>query len=114
MLRRPTDSGQASVEFVALLPLVVMVGALLVQGALVGWAHWSAGGAVRAAARAHAIGHEPLGPARAAVAGRLRPAVTVRTIGESVEVRVRVPALLPGLHLGAASARSRFTPQGTG
>ena len=108
------ESGQASVELVALLPLIVLLGALLVQGALAGWAQWSAGGGARAAARAQAIGAAPLPAARAAVSRGLQPGVRVRVAGEEVRVRVRIPALVAGLGLGSVEARSRFTPQGAG
>lgn len=114
MIRRPTDSGQASVEFVALLPLIGLVGALLVQATLFGWAQWSAGGAARAAARAHALGSPTLVAARAAVPERLRPAVQVRTRMDAVEVRVRVPRLVPGIAAGTVTARSRFPAQDQG
>lgn len=108
---RPPASGQASVEFVALLPLVVLVGAVLLQGALAGWAVWSAGGAARAAARAHALGRPVLPAARAAVPAGLRDALVVRREGSAVRVLVRVPALVPWAAPGRVGARARFTPQ---
>jgi len=110
--RGRSENGQASVELVALLPLVVLVGAALVQVALAGWVQWSAGGAARAAARAHAVGQSPLSAARHAVPRRLRPAVRVRVDGEAVRVVVRVPSLVRGLRVGEVQARARFTPQG--
>jgi len=112
--RRPgrvDERGQASVEFVAVLPLLVLVGAALVQAALAGWVAWSAGGAARAAARAHAIGSPPLPAARSAVAVPLRGGVRVRVDGEEVRVRLRVPGLLAGLSPGSVGARARLTPQ---
>lgn len=108
------QQGQASVEFVALLPLVVLVGAALVQAALFGWGAWSAGGAARAAARAQAIGTPPLPAARAAVAVPLRGGVRVRVEGDGVRVRLRVPGLIAGLSPGALEARSRLRPQHAG
>lgn len=111
---RRGERGQASVEFVALLPLMVLVAAALVQAALGGWAVWSAGGAARAAARAHAIGRPPLPAARAAVAVSLRPGLTVRLDGDAVRIRLRVPGLVAGLSPGTVGARSRFVPQRAG
>lgn len=112
--QRHDERGQASVEFVALLPLLVLLGATLVQSALAGWAVWSAGGAARAAARAHAIGRPPLEAARSAVAVPLRGGLIVRLEGDAVHVRVRVPGLVAGLSPGSAGARSRFVPQRAG
>ncbi len=112
--RRTDERGQASVELVALLPLIVLLGALLVQGVLAGWALWSAGAGARAAARAQAIGAAPLAAARGALPAGLREEVSVRTDGEEVRVRVRVPRLVGGVPLGTVEARSRFTPQGGG
>ncbi|HVW18454.1 MAG TPA: hypothetical protein VHB30_09410, partial [Solirubrobacteraceae bacterium] len=55
--RLPAGSrGQASVELVALLPIVLLVGAALWQAVVAGQAIWLSGGAARAAARAAAIG----------------------------------------------------------
>lgn len=112
--RRHDERGQAGVEFVALLPLLVLVGAALVQGALAGWTVWSAGGAARAGARAHAIGEAPLAAARSAVAVPLRGGLTVRLEGDAVRVRLRVPGVLAGLSPGTVGARSRFAPQRAG
>jgi len=50
------EVGQASVETVALLPLVVLVGALLWQAVVAGQALWLSAAAARAAARAAAVG----------------------------------------------------------
>jgi hypothetical protein len=112
--RTDDDGGQASVELVALLPLILGIGLLLVQGVVVGWAEWSAGGAARAAARAHAVGAAPLPAARGAVAGGLRGATSVVTRSDHVRVRVRVPTLVPGVSLGSVESRSWFTPQDGG
>jgi len=111
---RHCERGQASVEFVALLPLLVLLGAALVQAALAGWVAWSAGGAARAGARAHALGRPPLAAARSAVAVPLRDGLTVRLEGEAIRVRLRVPGLLAGLSPGTVGARSRFVPQRAG
>lgn len=111
---RPDERGQASVELVALLPLIVVLGALLVQGVLAGWALWSAGAGARAAARAQAIGAAPLPAARGALPAGLREEVSVRTQGEQVRVRVRIPRLVSGVPLGSVEAGSRYTPQGGG
>ena len=69
-----TQRGQASVELVALLPLVVALLAGLWQAAVAGHAAWAAAGAAQAAARAVAVGAD----ARAAARRRLAPAAGAR------------------------------------
>ena len=61
------EVGQASVETVALLPLVVLVGALLWQAVVAGQALWLSGAAARAAARAAAVAFIPGGGSTAAL-----------------------------------------------
>ena len=107
-----SSSGQASVETVALLPLVVLVGALLWQGLLAGQAAWLAGSAARGAARAAAVGGEPRVAARAALPSRLRSGLVVRVAASgAVRVRVRVPAVVGGGSVLAVSARASLRRQ---
>jgi len=103
--------GQASVEIVALLPLVALVGALLWQGLLVGQAAWLAGSAARSAARAHAIGGDARAAAATVLPRRLRAGLAVRAGAEEVRVRVRVPAIAGGGSLVAVSARAHLREQ---
>jgi hypothetical protein len=105
------SAGQASVETVALLPLVLLVAALLWQGLLAGQAAWLAGSAARGAARAHAVGADPRVAARAALPGRLRRGLIVRAGASEVRVRVRVPAIVGGGSLLAVSARAHLQEQ---
>jgi hypothetical protein len=110
--RAAGQAGQATVELVALLPLlaVVMVGAW--QAVLAGHAAWAATTAARAAARANAVGSDPTRAARARLPGSLDRGLRVTAASDGgVEVRVRIPAL-PGLPSpGHASAGARFEPQ---
>jgi pilus assembly protein CpaE len=106
------NQGQASVETVALLPLVVLVAALLWQALLVGQAAWLAGSAARGAARAQALGADPRAAAVAALPRRLRSGLTVRARESDVRVRVRVPALVGGGSVVAVSARAHLQEQG--
>jgi Flp pilus assembly protein TadG len=104
--------GQATVEFVAVLPLVAAVLAALWQLALVGYAEWGASAAARAAARADAVGADPAQAARAHLGTSLERGVRVHSVdaGE-VRVAVRIP-VLPGLpSLGHAHATGHFEPQ---
>ena len=96
MRRRIHDEGgQASVELVALLPVLVVAALAAWQLVVAGHAMWMVAGAARAAARARALGHDELAAARAALPGRLRAGVTVRpTASGGVTVRVGIPAVV--------------------
>jgi hypothetical protein len=109
---RPTDpSGQASVELVAALPLLVLVAAGLWQAVVVGQAVWSSAGAARAAARAAAIGGDPAAQARAALPHSLRRGLAVSTAGAGVRVAVSVPLVLGGGRLTTVTARASLPSQ---
>jgi hypothetical protein len=101
------ESGQASVEFVALLPVLAAFLAIAAQTAVVGWALWAAGNAARAGARAQEVGADAKAAARHALPGALRAGATIRD-GDGVRVRVRVPALVPGVSLPPVSAASKL------
>lgn len=105
-------TGQASVELVALLPVVVVLGVLLWSGVLAGQALWLGGGAARAAARAHAVGGDAGRAARANLPGRLERGLRVRTReGGEAAVTLRIP-LAAGRSLGRVTFRARMEPQG--
>jgi hypothetical protein len=111
--RALSDSGQAAVELVALLPVIVAIVALTWQALLAGQAVWEARVAARAAARAHAFGADAAGAARAHLRPRLERGLRVRTTADGdVRVSVRVPTVLPAVRLGRIAASSHFRPQG--
>jgi len=98
-LRPFAHDGQASVELLAALPFVLLAGALAWQLALAGWTAWMSAHAARTAARADAVGKPAEAAARSALPGPLRHDLRVRRrSGGGVEVRVRVPTLLDGVH----------------
>jgi hypothetical protein len=99
--------GQASVEFVALLPVLAALLAIAAQTAVVGWALWAAGNAARAGARAQEVGSDARSAARRALPRALRRDAVIRD-ADGVRVKVRVPALVPGLTLPPVSAASRL------
>jgi hypothetical protein len=107
-----SSPGQATVEFVAVLPLLAVVLAALWQLALIGYAEWGVGAAARAAARADAVGADPVAAARDHLAGTLRHDVQVRRVaGGGVRVAIGIPTL-PGVPpLGHARATGHFEPQ---
>src|SRR5512142_721545 len=98
LVRRPvTCAGQASVELVALLPLLGLLAALLWQALLAGETVWLSGVAARAAARAVALGADPLAAARGVLPSRLERGLRVRRQRDgSIALVLRVPAALGG------------------
>jgi len=105
--------GQATVELVGVLPLVVLIGLLCWQAVVAGQAVWLSGAAARAAARASALDQDAEAAARHALPGALAAGVTVDDAGGGdVRVRVAIPAVVGGVHLGAVSERARFAAQG--
>ncbi len=99
------QAGQASVEFVAVLPALAVCLILAGQAVAVGWALWSAGIAARAGARAENVGGDAEAVARRALPGPLRDGALIRA-GDGVRVRVRVPAIVPGVKLPSVAASS--------
>ena len=87
--------GQASVELVAILPFVVLVGAVVWQLALAGHTAWLTANAARAAARADTVGRDTGRAARSALPRSMERDLEVRRLREGgVRVSVRVPLLL--------------------
>ena len=103
--------GQASVELVAVLPALAVCLAIAAQTVLVGWALWSAGNAARAGARADEVGSDAAAAARRALPGALRDGAAIRS-GDGIRVRVRVPAIVPGVALPSVSAASTLHSDG--
>ena len=87
------NSGQASVEMVAALPLVLLAGLIAWQLALAGHTAWLAANAARVAARAAAVGRGPTPPPYLESGLRVE-----RRRGGGVHVTVRVPLLLSAWH----------------
>jgi hypothetical protein len=96
---RDDDRGQAAIEFLGMVPLILLTLALLWQIVLVGYTYTLAGNAADEAARACAVGDDGPAAARRHIdgawsisGGGCEPA------GGMVHVRVelRVPVLVPG------------------
>jgi hypothetical protein len=103
--RAGDERGQASAELVAVVPALLLGVLIAAQIGLVGYALWAAGDAARAGARAALVGGDPEASARGALPGPLRDGANVSGKGE-VEVRVHVPALIPGLPSVPLAARA--------
>lgn len=89
------ERGQAAVEFVAVLPFL-MVGVLVAwQLVLVGHVAWDAAGAARSGARAALVGRDSAAAARSALPRSLRGTTHVGRVGaHGVRVSVPVPLVL--------------------
>lgn len=108
------EVGQAQIEFVGSLPLLIAVGAIVLQLLAVGWSQSLADGAAEAGAIAVVDGREPREAARAAVPGWAEKRVEVDREGGRVEVRLRPPALVPGLGRRLEVASSAWVAPGGG
>jgi hypothetical protein len=113
MPRLRAQEGQASVELVALLPLLALVAAVLWQAVVAGQAVWLAGTAARAAARAEAVGADaPAAARRVLTAAPRAVGAGDRGADGAVTVRVRIPAVVGrDRSLGSFSTRARFAAQ---
>src|SRR5688500_9139623 len=109
---RRGERGQATVELVALLPLMAVLAALLWQAVVAGQAVWLAGSAARAAARASAVGGDARVAARRVLPARLRAGVAVSSRGEEgVRVAIAIPSVVGAVRLGTVAARARLQDQ---
>jgi hypothetical protein len=112
MRRHGPERGQATVELVALLPVLALLGLALWQVVVAGQAMWLAGAAARAAARASAVGADPAAAARGALPPALERRLRVRA-GDPGDVRVAVavPAVLTGGTVTMVTAHAAYPPQ---
>jgi hypothetical protein len=101
------EDGQATVELVAVLPVLGLVVLLAWQAVVAGQTWWLAGAAARAGARASAVGGDAGGAARRVLPG----ARLVDDGGDGVRVRAEVPSVLAGLRFGSVTVRARMEPQ---
>jgi type IV secretory pathway TrbD component len=92
---RGGERGQATVELVAMLPVVLLLGAVAWQLALAGHTAWLTANAARAAARADTVGRSATTAARSALPRSLERGLEVeRTQRGGIRVSVRVPLLM--------------------
>jgi pilus assembly protein CpaE len=113
--RLRSQAGQASVELVAVLPFVLLVGLVLWQLAVAGEAVWLCGNAARVAARAEAVGRSGLEAARSAVPAGLRDGLRVkRDAAGRVRVRLAVPILVHAWRAPLDVAATAKLPSGGG
>ena len=117
---RLSERGQATVEFVALLPILALIALAVAQAAVAGWTAWSAAGAARVAARAQALGQDPAVAARRVLPAMLGHRARVSVAGadsagtaviRATTVRLRVPSVVPGLRFGTVRAAAGLPDQ---
>jgi len=99
------EHGQASVELVAVVPVLLIATLVVAQLAVAGYALWSAGAAARAGARAGYVGGDAQAAARHSLPAPLRQGARVKD-SDGVEVRVQAPALIPGIPSVPVTARA--------
>lgn len=95
-----------------MLPLVGLLAALLWQALLAGATLWLSGGAARAAARAAAVGGDPVAAARGVLPPRLERGLRVeRERDGAVTVVLRIPTALGHGTIAPVTTRARFEAQ---
>jgi len=109
----PGERGQATVELVALLPLIAVLAGVMWQAAVAGQAVWLAGSAARAAARASAVGADARAAARRVLPAQLERGLVVTRVGADggVRVAIAIPAIVGGGRVASVSARARLQDQ---
>jgi len=110
---RAGERGQATVELVALLPLIAVLAGLLWQAVVAGQAVWFAGSAARAAARASAVGADAGAAARRVLPERLEHGLVVdRRPGDGgVRVAIAIPSVIGATRLGSVAASAHLQEQ---
>ena len=102
------ERGQSSVELVGALPALLLIAAVVMQLLVIGYTAMLAGNAAEAGALAVARGGIAQAAARSAVPGWARRGVQVSAGTSAVRVRMRPPALIPGvaglLHVDSTAA----------
>jgi pilus assembly protein CpaE len=89
------ERGQAAVEFVAVVPFVLVAALVAWQLVLVGHVAWNAAGAARSGARAAVVGRDAASAARSALPRSLRSATRVAPrAGGGVHVSVPIPLVV--------------------
>ncbi|TSB32884.1 TadE/TadG family type IV pilus assembly protein [Streptomyces benahoarensis] len=117
--RTARDRGQASIEFLGFLPLLLVVALAVVQLGIAAFAVQQAGTGARAAARTASLDpldrpRDPAAAGRAAMTGWVADRARIGVDGAADAVRatatVTLPSLIPGVSLGTVS-RSATMPR---
>jgi hypothetical protein len=98
------ERGQATIETVALLPILLLLAVAAWQGLLIGWTALEAQQAARAGARAALGGERPAPAVGSSLPGSMRDEVEIHRAGGRLTVRVRVPSVVPGFRLSLSAS----------
>ncbi|MER7399792.1 TadE family protein [Streptomyces sp. NPDC000151] len=117
--RRRADRGQTAVEFVGMLPVLILVGLALVQFGIAAYAIQQTGTGARAAARTAGLDEPQISPdaaGRAAMSGWVArgAAFTQRTGGPdavTVTAKVRIPSIIPFVEDFGATEKTVTMPR---
>ena len=99
-------AGQASVEMVAVAPLLVLVTVACLHLAIAGWALWAAEEAARVGVRAGSVDLQARPRALAALPRIFRDDATFELRKGRARVEVAVPTLMPGVSLPRVGAEA--------
>ncbi|MGD3107912.1 TadE family protein [Streptomyces sp. YGL11-2] len=108
---RGRDRGSASIEFLGVLPILLVLALAVIQLGLAAYAVQQAGTAARAAARTASMDRadreaDPQDAGRAALTGWVadRASITVGGSGDTVQATatVQIPSIIPGTDFGSA------------
>jgi hypothetical protein len=114
VLRRMRDErGQAAAELVAVVPILLVVVLAVGQLAVAGFALWNAADAARVGARADLVGGDVDRAARSVLPEWLEDGAEVE-VGDGVHVKLRAPALLPGVPAIPVGASAELDPTAAG
>jgi len=108
MNRRRGQEGQATVEALAAIPLLLLAGAVALQLLIAGYVLTLADGAAEAGALALAAGRPARVAATATLPGWAEEGADVSVRGGEVSVRLRPPSPVPGLADALATTSTAF------
>lgn len=111
--RLRSQRGQASIELIGMLPILLLSALLVWQLLLAAYAVTSAENAARNASRAQALGDDGEEVGEDSLSFGLDDGAEVRVEGDRATVRVRVPIVVPGISSDALSVeRDAELPSG--
>jgi hypothetical protein len=99
VIKRRGERGQATVELLSTLPLLIIAALLVWQMLLVGIVMTSASNAARTGSRAASLSGDGEQAARNALRPAFRHGSQITVNGTSVRVRVAMPLIVPGVSL---------------
>ena len=107
-----SSSGQAGVELLAALPLVVILGWAVWQAAIAGLTAAGAAHGARVSSRALGVGASPRDALNRVLPSSVAKAARIKSRQNQVTVSLPVPVLIPFFQLGEVSASASFPEQG--